>query len=82
MSLLPKTFEFSIQLDAPRDLAPETMQALHEAGCDDATPSMRDGRLWLIFAREGGTLDEAIGSALADLKKTGFQPAMIYRDTR
>jgi hypothetical protein len=38
--------------------------ALFEAGCDDATISVRSGCVFLAFARKAGSLEDAILSAL------------------
>jgi hypothetical protein len=40
-------------------------------GCRDCTFGSRDGKVWFIFDRESSTLNEAIGSAVVDLKKAG-----------
>jgi len=43
--------------------------ALYEAGCDDATLSLRFGRVYLTFSRSADSLKDAILSAIADVHK-------------
>lgn len=79
-----KTFEFAIVLDGIPELNESVSNALFAAGCDDATPSMRQGQLYVTFARDATTLDCAIESATRDVKKAkiGGTIAMVYRDLR
>lgn len=42
--------------------------ALYEAGCDDATISLREGRGYLTFSRKAESLKDAILSAYADVR--------------
>lgn len=46
-------------------------ESLFEAGCDDATLSLRSGRLFLAFCREAVSYEEAVASAIADATKGG-----------
>ncbi len=41
----------------------------YNAGCDDATISLWKGAIILEFAREAPTFDEALASALADVRR-------------
>jgi hypothetical protein len=59
--------EFSLVLAGIGDLDDELMDALHEAGCDDATPGLRDGEVVVTFARAAATRREAILSAIRDI---------------
>src|SRR5262245_33166912 len=43
--------DFVLILDGISDLAPAMEDALYEAGCDDATISVRAGRVYLTFSR-------------------------------
>ena len=61
--------EFVLVLDGVEELGRRVMDALYEAGCDDATPSVRFGRVYLTFAREAASLKEAILSAIRDVKR-------------
>ncbi len=44
---------------------------LFEAGCDDATVVVRQGRLYLNFDREADSYDLAVASAENDVAKAG-----------
>lgn len=65
-------FWFDLAMPGVGDLTPEVMNALFEAGCDDATPYRRDGRTYLLFAREAASRAKAIASAMRDVGRAGF----------
>jgi hypothetical protein len=44
------------------------LDELYEAGCDDATFGSIDGTQYADFARQAGTLSEAIASAIGDVE--------------
>lgn len=60
--------DFALVLSGVHDLTPEVMNALFEAGCDDATPSLRFGRIYLTFSRSAPSLKNAILSAIRDVR--------------
>ena len=64
-----KEHDFTLVLTGIADLTPEVQNALFDAGCDDATLSMRYGRPFLTFSRTAGSLKSAIVSAINDVKK-------------
>jgi hypothetical protein len=43
------------------------VDALHEAGCDDATFGVRDGAAYAIFDREAESFSDALRDAIADV---------------
>ena len=43
------------------------IDALHEAGCDDATVGSRDGAAYAVFDREADSFSDALRSAIHDL---------------
>jgi len=59
-------------LKAQRELTEAVADGLFEAGCDDGTPSVCNGVLSIDFHREARSLEEAIGSAIANVKDAGF----------
>src|SRR5208283_848057 len=65
-------FDFLLKFDLPD---PETdpdkfVDALYEAGCDDAAIGIgQHGRVALSFTREATSALEAVASAIADVKK-------------
>ncbi len=63
-------FELKFTLPSP-DAEPEQfVNALYEAGCDDATVGLGlQGRVALSFTREATSAQEAVASAIADVTK-------------
>lgn len=61
-----KSHHFTLIVDGP-DLE-EVLDALFEAGCDDALVGSTDGILYLDFDREAESTESAILSAIADVE--------------
>ncbi len=72
--------EFDLVLAEITELTDEVADALYEAGCDDATVSMRSGRVYLSFDREAASMREALLSAVRDVRKAGFEPMESSRE--
>jgi hypothetical protein len=66
-----KTFEFRVIASGPDLERDEVFDRLYEAGCDDATIGVQNGLLVFAFAREGACLDDAVVSAVADVRAAG-----------
>ncbi|MEJ7639935.1 MAG: hypothetical protein WKF75_18685 [Singulisphaera sp.] len=66
-----KTYGFTLVLAGQTALTDEIADALHAAGCDDATLWGRGGVLFLDFDREAHSLREAITSAVTDVARAG-----------
>lgn len=67
-----KDFEFILKFDLPDINAdPEQyVEALYEAGCDDALIGIgKIGHISLSFIRQSDSEENAISSAIADVKK-------------
>ena len=60
--------DFALILSGITELTPEVQDALFEAGCDDATISVRAGRVYLTFSRNSRSLKDAILTAIQDVK--------------
>ncbi|MCA1673309.1 MAG: DNA-binding protein, partial [Actinobacteria bacterium] len=56
------------------------MDALFEAGCDDATPETVVGSGWLHFDRDAASLLEALLSAIHDVESTGLTVCAVVSD--
>jgi hypothetical protein len=67
-----RDFDFALVLTGPVEMTPEVQDALFEAGCDDATLSVRSGRAYLTFSRRGHALKGAILSAINDVRKANL----------
>lgn len=74
-----KTHGFALVLTAS-ELTNDDCGALHEAGCDDGTVVTRNGVTYVAFDREAESLEEAIRSATAQVRKAGFEVARVEMD--
>jgi hypothetical protein len=63
-----KTFEFTLVLEGEDVLSEPILDALFEAGCDDATFGEVDGVPFADFSREAGSLAEAVETAIQDVR--------------
>ena len=72
--------DFVLVLTGVAELSPEQEDALFEAGCSDATISLRFGTIYLTFARFASTLKQAIITALRDVKKANIGAVVKYID--
>jgi hypothetical protein len=70
--------EFTFVIDHP--VSDDDLDALFDAGCDDATPEQNDSRALLHFDREAPSLAEALVSALADVERAGLQVGAVRSD--
>ncbi len=66
-------YEFRLILSGPLELTEEIADELFEAGCNDGTPGTCEGVFSIDFHREAGSLEEAIRSAIADVKSAGYE---------
>ncbi|MFN2494991.1 MAG: hypothetical protein ABR608_03650 [Pseudonocardiaceae bacterium] len=64
------THHFTLILD--RRPSDEELDALFEAGCDDATPATVSGSGWLHFDRDAASLLHALTSAIHDVETAGL----------
>ena len=64
-------YEFTLVLKGPLELTEEVADELFEAGCDDGTPGICNGVFSIDFHREANSLEEAIRSAIANVKSAG-----------
>lgn len=74
-----KTFDFTLKFAVPGELDMETLEArLFESGCDDALLGLgQKGRVALEFSREAVSAQEAITSAMADVKRAILEARLI-----
>jgi hypothetical protein len=59
-----ETHTFTLLLQGADPLTPEHLDAMFEAGCDDATFGRRDSLYYADFDREAPSFAEAVGSAI------------------
>lgn len=74
-----KVYEFSIVLKSP-PVKEADCNLLYEAGCDAGTIVTCNGVTHTAFDREAESLDEAIRSATADVRRAGFEAARVEMD--
>jgi len=65
-------YDFTLVLSGISDFSDEQIDALYEAGCDDATVSQRYGRVFITFTRESGSFVDAVASAISDVHKANI----------
>lgn len=63
--------DFTLLIDGASQITPSLEEAIFSAGCDDATISVRFGRIFLTFSRTAVTLREAIVSAILSVNGCG-----------
>lgn len=75
-----KLHEFSIIASGLDPDAEDFDNRFYEAGCDDATIAFQKGHIIVDFGREAASLEDAIASAIADVKKAGATVERIEPD--
>ncbi len=70
-------YEFTLVLGGSLELTEEIADELFQAGCDDGTPGTSGGVFSIDFHREAGSLEEAIRSAIRDVRSAGFDVARV-----
>lgn len=72
--------EFVLVLSGVPDIGHSVMNPLFEAGCGDAIPSVRFGRITLSFARTAPSLKEAVFSAIRDVMRANIGATVLCVD--
>ena len=73
-------YDFTLILPEPRELTDDLADALFAAGCDDGTLGTCNGVFSIDFHREAGSLEEAIRSAIVDVRTAGYEVARVEID--
>lgn len=63
------TYQFTLIVEGPDLQADGQIDALYQAGCDDALVGRADGVQYLDFDREAASLEDAILSAVGDVEQ-------------
>ncbi len=66
-------YEFTLILKGRLELTAEIADELFEAGCEDGTPGTCNGVFSIDFHREANSLEEAIRSAIANVRSAGYE---------
>ena len=75
-----KTYSFTLILADTKQATLDTADALYAAGCDDATFGSRDGVAFVDFDRESEALEDAVRSAIANVRDAGLSVARVVSD--
>ena len=70
-------YEFRLILAESLELTEELADALFAAGCDDGTPGTCHGVFSVDFHREAVSLEDAIRSAIEDVKTAGYEVTRV-----
>lgn len=70
-------YEFTLILAASLELTEDIADALFAAGCDDGTPGTCNGVFSIDFHREAASLEDAIRSAIEDVRTAGYDVARV-----
>ena len=72
--------DFALVLSGVNNLGQDVMDALFVAGCDDATPSLRSGVVYLTFSRLAPDLKSAVLTAIRDVKRAEIGAEVLRVD--
>jgi len=72
-----KKYDFTLVLSGSLELTEDIADALFEAGCDDGTPGTCNGLFSIDFHRKANSLEQAIRSAIGDVRSAGFEVARV-----
>jgi hypothetical protein len=75
-----KTYEFDVVLKGTSEIADDLADVLFAEGCADGTPACREGLAWIHFDREAPSLEEAISSAVTQVRAAGLDVAKVELD--
>ena len=75
-----REFDFTLVLEGICEINASDEDALFEAGCDDATISVRSGRVFLTFSREAPSIKDAIISAVDNVKDSKINARVLRVD--
>lgn len=70
-------WEFTLILRDVAEMTDSLANAIYDADCDDATVGSSCGVARVSFSREAATLQDAIQSAVSDVRKAGCEIARV-----
>lgn len=77
-----RQYEFTLIFEEFLELTVELTDALYAAGCDDGTPGTANGVLFVDFHREAAALEDAIRSAIEDVRRAGYEVARVEMEAQ
>jgi hypothetical protein len=75
-------YDFALLLDGISEINADIENALFEAGCDDATISVRSGRVYLTFSRTASSIKDAVISAIRNVREANIDADVLRVDAR
>ncbi|MDE8763641.1 MULTISPECIES: hypothetical protein [Rhizobium] len=75
-----KTYEFSVIASGLDPNADDFEDRFYAAGCDDALIAFQKGHIIVDFAREAESIEEAISSAIENVRSTGASVDRVEPD--
>ena len=75
-----REYDFTLVLFDSVKLTEDVENALFDAGCDDATISVRNGRMYLTFSRMADSLKKAILTAIQNVTEAGIGAEILRVD--
>ena len=72
-----QTYEFTLIYEGPAELTDELENAIFGAGCGDATLGIVGGRMVLDFCRQSASFEEALTTAIGDVRRAGLPYPLI-----
>ena len=73
-------YHFTVVVSEPVELTETLADTLYAAGCDDASPGTCDGILSVAFHREAVSLEQAIRTAIENIRRAGLNAARVEMD--
>lgn len=67
------SYQFTLVLKDVDENTPNLVDCLYEAGCDDALINYRNGAVYLEFDREADSLEDAVISAIKNVKSSSIE---------
>ena len=75
-----REFDFALVVGGVPELTTDVENALFEAGCDDATLSIQYGLLYMEFSRRARTIEDAIISAIQNVRSANIGADVLRVD--
>ena len=73
-------YDFTLILSGITDFTDDQVDALYDAGCDDATIAQRYGRVYVTFSRDATNIASAVISAIEDVKTANIGATVMRVD--
>jgi hypothetical protein len=67
-----QAYQFTLVYEGPAELTQDLEDAIFAAGCGDATLGVVGGRIVLDFCRQSASFEEALVSAIGDVRRAGL----------